>query len=36
MNPMILSVMYIWCQLNRDQIVSFWFGAQFKAIYMPW
>jgi Derlin-1 len=34
--PMILSVMYVWCQLNRDQIVQFWFGTQFKAIYLPW
>ena len=36
MDPMILSVMYIWCQLNHDAIVSFWFGTQFKAIYLPW
>lgn len=36
MDPMILSVMYVWCQLNRDVIVSFWFGTQFKAIYLPW
>jgi len=36
MDPMILSVMYIWCQLNRDAIVQFWFGTQFKAIYLPW
>ncbi len=28
--------MYVWCQLNRDTIVSFWFGTQFKAIYLPW
>jgi derlin-1 len=36
MDPMILSVMYVWCQLNRDTIVSFWFGTQFKAVYLPW
>lgn len=36
MDPMILSVMYVWCQLNRDTIVQFWFGTQFKAIYLPW
>ncbi|XP_074645249.1 derlin-1-like [Tubulanus polymorphus] len=36
MDPMILSVLYIWCQLNRDQIVQFWFGTQFKAMYLPW
>jgi Derlin-1 len=36
MDPMILSVMYVWCQLNRETIVQFWFGTQFKAIYLPW
>lgn len=36
MDPMILAVMYVWCQLNRDTIVTFWFGTQFKAIYLPW
>lgn len=36
MDPMILSVLYIWCQLNKDTIVSFWFGTQFKAMYLPW
>ncbi|CAH1269667.1 derlin-1-like [Branchiostoma lanceolatum] len=36
MDPMILAVLYVWCQLNRDQIVSFWFGTQFKAMYLPW
>jgi Derlin-1 len=33
---MILSVMYVWCQLNKDTIISFWFGTQFKAMYLPW
>lgn len=36
MDAMILSVMYIWCQLNKEQMMSFWFGMQFKAMYMPW
>jgi derlin-1 len=36
MDCMILSVMYIWCQLNKETIMSFWFGMQFKAMYMPW
>ncbi|CAD5118545.1 DgyrCDS7233 [Dimorphilus gyrociliatus] len=36
MDPMILSVIYVWCQINKDQIVSFWFGTQFKAMYLPW
>ena len=30
---MILSVLYVWCQLNKDQIVSFWFGTRFKVIF---
>lgn len=36
MDPMVLSVLYVWCQLNKDQIVNFWFGTQFKAMYLPW
>lgn len=36
MDPMVLSVLYVWCQFNKDVIVSFWFGTQFKAIYLPW
>lgn len=36
MIPMVVSVLYIWCQLNKDVIVSFWFGTQFKALYLPW
>lgn len=36
LEPMVLSILYIWCQLNRDMIVQFWFGTQFKAMYLPW
>lgn len=36
MDPMVLSVLYIWCQLNKDTVVTFWFGSQFKAMYLPW
>lgn len=36
MDPMVLSVLYVWCQLNRDVMVNFWFGTRFKAIYLPW
>ena len=36
MDPMVLSILYVWCQLNKDQIVNFWFGSQFKAMYLPW
>jgi len=36
MDPMVICVLYVWCQLNQDTIVSFWFGTQFKAMYLPW
>lgn len=36
MDPLVLSVLYVWCQLNKDVIVNFWFGTQFKAMYLPW
>ena len=36
LEPMVLSVLYVWCQFNQDTIVQFWFGTQFKAIYLPW
>lgn len=36
MDPMVLSVLYIWCQLNGEVIVTFWFGTRFKAKYLPW
>ena len=36
MDPLVLSVLYVWCQLNKDTIVNFWFGTQFKAMYLPW
>ncbi|XP_065183691.1 derlin-1-like [Sycon ciliatum] len=36
MNPLIMTVLYVWAQLNRDMIVSFFFGTQFKAMYLPW
>jgi len=28
---LIFSVLYVWCQINRDVIVSFWFGVQVKV-----
>jgi len=36
MDPIVMSVLYIWCNLNKDTIVSFWFGTQFRAMYLPW
>ncbi|XP_028280591.1 derlin-1 [Parambassis ranga] len=34
--PMVMSVLYVWAQFNKDMVVSFWFGTQFKAYYLPW
>ncbi|CAD6230710.1 GSCOCG00012182001-RA-CDS [Cotesia congregata] len=36
MDPMVISVLYVWCQLNQNVIVNFWFGSRFKAMYLPW
>lgn len=36
MDPMIMSVIYVYCIVNQDLIVSFWFGTRFKARYLPW
>ena len=36
LDAMVLSVLYVWCQLNKEVIVTFWFGTRFKAIYLPW
>lgn len=31
-----MTVLYIWCQLNKEVVVNFWFGTSFKAMYLPW
>ena len=36
LDQMVMSVLYVWCQVNKDVIVNFWFGTQFKAMYLPW
>ncbi|XP_037958446.1 derlin-1 [Teleopsis dalmanni] len=36
MDIIVVAITYIWCQLNKDVIVNFWFGTRFKAIYLPW
>jgi Derlin-1 len=36
MDPLVLSVLYVWCQLNKEVVVSFWFGTRFQAKYLPW
>lgn len=34
MIPMIMSVLYVWAQLNKETIVTFWFGTQFKVAHV--
>ena len=29
-------IVYYWSRQNADQIVSFYFGITFKAVYFPW
>lgn len=36
MDLLVVAITYIWCQLNKDVVVNFWFGSRFKAIYLPW
>lgn len=36
MIPLVMSVLYVWAQFNKDMVVSFWFGTRFKAHYLPW
>ncbi|XP_030556809.1 derlin-1 [Drosophila novamexicana] len=36
MDMLVVAITYIWCQLNKEVIVSFWFGSRFKAMYLPW
>uniref|UniRef100_A0A5S6QEB3 Derlin n=1 Tax=Trichuris muris TaxID=70415 RepID=A0A5S6QEB3_TRIMR len=36
LEPMVLSVLYVWCQHHAEMIVQFYFGTQFKAMYLPW
>lgn len=31
-----LAIIYLWSQLNKEQIVNFFFGIQIKAMYFPW
>lgn len=36
MDLLVVAVTYVWCQLNKEVIVNFWFGTRFKAVYLPW
>ena len=31
MVPLIMSALYVWCQLNRDTMTTFLFGIRFKV-----
>lgn len=31
-----LAIIYLWSQLNKEQVVSFFFGIRIKAMYFPW
>lgn len=31
-SALVFSIVYIWCQINKDTIVTFWFGIQVKVI----
>ncbi len=30
-SALIFSTLYIWCQINKESIVQFWFGIQIKV-----
>ncbi|KAJ3189396.1 Derlin 1 [Gaertneriomyces sp. JEL0708] len=34
--PLLMAMTYVWSQNNGEQLVSFLFGIQFKARYLPW
>lgn len=33
---LVMSILYTWCYVNKDAIVSFYFGTSFPAMYLPW
>ena len=36
MDLMVTAILYIWCMLNKETIVRYWFGIELKAMYLPW
>ncbi|KAJ3190958.1 Derlin 1, partial [Irineochytrium annulatum] len=36
LEPLTLALLYVWAMDNKDQTVSFFFGLQFKAMYLPY
>ncbi|TPX37279.1 hypothetical protein SeMB42_g00914 [Synchytrium endobioticum] len=35
LDGLVMAIVYLWAQVNRDSEVSFMFGFRFKAIYLP-
>eukprot|EP00123_Amoebidium_parasiticum_P007717 comp18312_c0_seq1/m.19374 comp18312_c0_seq1/g.19374 ORF comp18312_c0_seq1/g.19374 comp18312_c0_seq1/m.19374 type:complete len:252 (-) comp18312_c0_seq1:47-802(-) len=33
---LMMCMVYLWSQINKDRVVSFFFGLRFKAMYFPW
>jgi len=33
---LVMAILYTWCYVNKDTIVSFYFGTSFPAMYLPW
>ena len=36
MDLTVTAVLYIWCMLNKETVVRYWFGIELKAMYLPW
>lgn len=36
MEPLVMAVIYVWCQYNKDAQLSFFFGTRFRAAIFPW
>ena len=33
---MVLGVLYVWCQLNLDSLITYWLVDRSRAVYFPW
>eukprot|EP00040_Diaphanoeca_grandis_P004258 m.27801 g.27801 ORF g.27801 m.27801 type:complete len:244 (-) comp15811_c1_seq1:376-1107(-) len=33
---LVTAIVYMWCSMNAETIVTFWFGMVFQAMYFPW
>lgn len=36
MEALVMAVIYVWCQYNKEVQLSFFFGTRFKAAIFPW